>query len=239
MTETEHYLETLEQLKSRLGKLQDKQDCGDINLFTAVGMTTQEIKHSAFLAWLLNSSKNPPHMLGNAVLEKMCGRLYDYPLNQNANQSVLSNQEILRRATGFTQKEKFLALIDGEAEAKIEVTTEEDKRIDILINIPKTQTVIVIENKMFTLSHDNQLVNYQKFIENPLSGYSTYHNKIFIYLSPKGEVPINYGGDEEYNELWCIFDYKNIECVVSELLRELRDKDKYPQLSGSKRTKLK
>ena len=57
----------------------------------AVGMSTQEVKHSAFLAWLLDPNK--PHGLGNAVLKLLLEKVRAYP----AINRIPSNAEIIAK----------------------------------------------------------------------------------------------------------------------------------------------
>ena len=208
-----------------------------INFFAAVGMTKQEIKHSAFLAWLLRSSE--VHNLKSSVVEKLLVAIYSYRVRCGTACIPLPNADILTDTAHVADKNVLIGFVKGrECKVDTEVITEDDKRIDILIDVPQTRTVVVIENKTFTLSHDDQLINYQKYIDNPINGFSDYNHKIYVYLSPFGETPINYGGDGKYNDAWCISDYKIITKIIDDLIAELRGKDLYPESKGKERTKL-
>ena len=229
------YLEALGKLKDRLLEIKNEEDKGDINFFSIVGMKAQEIKHSAFFSWLLSSDGS--HDLNSKILEKVCNKLYDYQVQHSTSYHIETNEKIIKKSTKCLNKQAFLKLVSGlKNEVHTEVVTVEDKRIDILIDIPETKTFIVIENKVFTKSHDNQLVNYQNYVNGCASGFHDYLNKIYIYLSPEGEIPINYGGNERYNPLWCVFDYRKIVDIVNEVLKELNEKQ---QLKRKKDLKLK
>lgn len=226
----------LSELKSKLSELINVET-DKINFFAAVGMTKQEIKHSAFLAWLLRSSE--VHNLRSAVAEKLLSAIYSDRVKYGSGSNPLPNADILMNTAKVADKNDLIGLVKGrECKVDTEVITEDDKRIDILIDVPQTRTVVVIENKTFTLSHDDQLINYQKYIENPINGFSDYSHKIYVYLSPFGEMPINYGGDEKYNASWCISDYKIIAKIIDDFVVELRGKDLYPESKGRERTKL-
>lgn len=170
----------LNNLNNKLREIEKKQNTG-LNLFYATGMFTQEIKHSAFLAWLLDPKQ--AHGLHNMVLTKLA--------------------------------EKLNLQIDGFLNADdIEVKTEQPiddigGRIDIFIQSEKARTAIIIENKVFTTTHDNQLSRYERYVEN-----RTDWQKIFIYLTPKGEVPL-----EQSENAWLLLSYGTVLEIINELLK--------------------
>ena len=65
----------------------------DINVFSEVGLGKQEVRHSTFLARLLDPKK--PHGLGNAMLKKFCEQLFQYQIATSYPQGYSSNQSIL------------------------------------------------------------------------------------------------------------------------------------------------
>lgn len=218
-------IQALDKLQKRLkniSKIEDKK----INIFTAVGMAKQEVKHSFFFAWLLDPES--PHKLqdeGISVLSKFFDRIYDYVPKKCGEiingKRVKQNNQVLN----FNSKSELLNLLQSKVVVKTEqVIVNEDSRIDILIDLPDTETVVVIENKVETQSHDNQLCRYQWEVDGSNSKFKDYKNKIYVYLSPLGEVPINLGGDGEYNENYCVFDYREICKIVEEIKNELSNK---------------
>lgn len=90
MIQTEE--EAIRELKALDAALSGIKPARDINIFDAVGMVTQEIKHSAFLAWLLNPTA--AHGMDNASLSDFLNALWDYPA-PSENEQLLSNKAIL------------------------------------------------------------------------------------------------------------------------------------------------
>lgn len=66
-------LQRLEDLCAELDKIKLIENI-KANIFDAVGMERQEVKHSAFIGWLLDPGK--PHGLGNRFLAEFCRRLF-------------------------------------------------------------------------------------------------------------------------------------------------------------------
>lgn len=216
----------------------DLKDKKNINVFSAAGMNHYEVKHSKFLAWLLDPSN--PHNFNDFVLKKFCNLLLEYKTNvKDSNIKILSNKTILL-GKDFSQnkddlQEKklidgFLTLLNGEVTVSTEQPldsdelTEQGKKkkryIDILIEIKSqnTKTVIVIENKVETTTHSNQLCAYDEWVHK-----QGYDKEIFVLLSPNGELPRNFGGNNQYNEKWCVFDYKKVNEIVEELLKKVNE----------------
>ena len=107
------------------------------NIFRALGVSNYEIRHSNFLAWLLDPHEN--HGLGDLILKKF---LQDILINEKAKDiSIVS-----------------VAKLDN---SKVEVRREW-KNIDILVI---TETFIVcIENKMWASESKGQLAKYAKTV---------------------------------------------------------------------------
>lgn len=208
--------EKLQALRKCLETLAIQKNRG-INIFEAAGMTGQEIRHSAFLAWLLQPKM--PHGLGNLFLRKFCERLIVY----GSPDGAIDNREIIGSA--LNNLETMLADPDlGVATEKVVV--DKESRIDILVDSPAAKTVIVIENKVFSDAHDNQLNRYQEELER----HETYrkYKKVFVYLTPNGDLPHNEDG--EYDADWCIFDYRTIRDIVREINRTLPNRKAHARL---------
>ncbi len=203
-----------EEIKKKLLELEEKlkvvkkQKETNINVFDAAGMATQEIKHSAFFAWLANSQK--PHGLGSLFLRKFCEKLVAY---ETVGKGVLQNKEII--GDKFSRLE---TLLDNKYDVVTEkVVVNSESRIDVFIVSAVAQTVIVIENKVFTSTHDNQLQRYEDEIDShPEFGN---YNKIYVYLTPQGDLPCGESG--EYDADWCVFDYKGVRDIVNEIYKNL------------------
>ena len=145
-----------------------------VNIFSVLGLTNTEIRHSNMLAWLFDSKAN--HGLGNNFIK-------------NFLEPKLKKED--------KNKDK-LSLYDFRVYRELE-------HIDLLLVSETEKFVIVIENKIWTKNHDNQLTTYNEFINETYKdkGFSIYQ----FYLTPDGDTPINEKGDiSEWNPL----SYKNI-----------------------------
>ena len=189
----------------------------NINVFDAVGMATQEVKHSYFLAWLLNP--NQSHKMRNEFLVGFLNLLYEY--KENAEGEIKSNKEILSESKilSFSDFKEFLAADDIVVETE-KVISNPESRIDIFIQSKKTETTIVIENNVFTGTHDDQLRRYEEETA-VFTG-----KKIYVYLTPNGDIPTNDNG--EYKENWTIISYG---CIVNFLEKKLKDIPKSKQFN--------
>ena len=204
-------INALENLSNILYALEQTKE---INIFNAVGMSKQEVKHSSFLSWLF--APQQIHGKGNLFLCDFLKALYYYP--QNDNIEVFSNSNIL--SATFTYEE----IIDIATASDIKVETEKvidnpDSRIDIFIYSKEKNSVIVIENKVFTSTHDDQLKRYELEVEK-LNTDKTL-KKIFIYLTPFGETPTDING--EYQQGWCIIDYATIVNNLKKRIGNIRN----------------
>jgi PD-(D/E)XK nuclease superfamily len=132
----------------------------NFNIFEAIGMTRQEIRHSYFLSFLLNPSET--HYFGDLFLKRFLitalRNLEDAPLR--AIEIDVANLE--------------------DAEVK-----REYKNIDILIHSSSEKIVVAIENKVDSGEHDDQLNRYQSIL---LTDFPNYR-MLLIYLTKEGETP--------------------------------------------------
>lgn len=183
----------------------EKRAVNGINVFQASGMVRQEIKHSAFLAWLLDPKM--PHGLGGKVLRMFCEELLVYQVPRD-DFPELTDKSIIG---GIANK-----LCEMSSDPNIVVETEKvlldrESRMDIFIDSPATETLMVIENKIFTDAHDNQVYRYKQETDR----HEIYKNydKVFVYLSPFGSPP--------QDKYWCVFDYGSVLKIVERVLTDL------------------
>jgi hypothetical protein len=130
------------------------------NIFEAVGMVRQEIKHSNFLAFLLNPAAS--HRLGDTFLKIFLKRLLI-----EANNADVSPIDI--DITDLTNTE----------------VRREWKNIDLLLVSPQSQILCAIENKVGSGEHSNQLQRYRNIILEEFPDFK----KIFVFLTPTGMAP--------------------------------------------------
>lgn len=132
------------------------------NIFEAVGVVRQELRHSDFLAFLLNPQQ--PHGLGDVFLKSLL-------------------QKVLQGARGADLP---INLIDLDVWSLEETTVQREWRnIDILLLNEEKKLAVIIENKVGASEHSEQLDRYHQTVEQNYPGYSI----IGVFLTPEGESP--------------------------------------------------
>lgn len=158
------------------------------------GVKNMEIKHSNFLSWLFNLNEN----IDNKVI--------DYPPIRGLLKIIQNNNFY-----------KFLNNINlDEVDISNVNVLRECHNIDLLITlkINNENYVIVIENKIDSLIHDNQLEKYSIFANTHLKDYK----KILLFLYPGYELKKDQI-DKINNSKYTIITYQNIyDYVLKDLL---------------------
>src|SRR5579872_2257231 len=129
------------------------------NLFDALNVRRQEIRHSDFLGYLLDPQRN--HGLGDAFLKCFL-------------------QVVLQGGSGNVKP----VHIDIWSLSSSEVHREW-KNIDILVRDETNRLVIIIENKVDSTEHSNQLARYYELVTQEYAGW----NIIPIYLTVDRDEP--------------------------------------------------
>lgn len=132
----------------------------EFNLFEAMGMVRQEIRHSHFLGTLLNPRES--HGLGSRFFESLFARLL-YGL-RDRHECEISLLDI--------------DLCDYD---DLQVSREQE-RIDLLLVSEQNRQVFIIENKIDAGEHGNQLERYEQSV---LRRYPEYR-KVFVFLTLDG-----------------------------------------------------
>lgn len=132
------------------------------NLFEVLGNTRREERHSDFLAFLLSPSQ--PHGLGDAVLRAFI---------QTALEAEPEEPSGIRAI--------HAALLDL-TDVRVE---RESNRIDILVTVDKERFVLLIENKVDTDEHSNQLQRYLDTIRLKHRDWSV----LPVFLTRSGHTP--------------------------------------------------
>ena len=151
------------------------------NVFEALGVTRREIHHSSFLAFLLTPQES--HGLHDLFLRRFL-------------------QDVARTAS-----EPSVSVIElDDLDLNKTECRREYQNIDILLRDPVNQIVVVIENKVGSTQHDNQLARYRKIIA------SKYPAERFIgvYLTPTGE--------DSRNDDYVPYSYEKVRYILNELL---------------------
>jgi len=159
-----------------LAELNAKSD-NKFNIFQALKLQNNEVKHSNFLGWLLTPFES--HNLMDCFLK-----------------------ELLKIALQNDTSLVDIILSDlTDAKVTLEKMANDGRRMDIFIESPRNKLVCVIENKVWSGEGCNQLEDYRDFILNH-NKYKDYKHKIFLFLTPykyslcedyKGYIRINYG----------------------------------------------
>ncbi len=162
------------------------------NIFDVLKISKTEIRHSNMIAWLFNPHEN--HGLNDSFIKNLVSRIVKNKNYGNANPLELMVEDF----------------------SSVQINREWEN-IDLLC--VSNNFVIVIENKIDSGEHDNQLEIYRKKIETRYKKLS----KIFLYLTPDGLLP----SDEEN---WNVLSYWDILISIENAF----DLHKNDLLSGQK-----
>jgi PD-(D/E)XK nuclease superfamily len=176
-----------------LGKLIiDNQDLdflesnlSEFNLFEAIGVVRQEIRHSNVIAFLLNPQET--HRLSDLFLKKLL------------ISTLLKSENPPLSPIG----------IDIADLENVEIRREW-KNIDILIHSPINKFVCVIENKVDSSEHSDQLKRYEAIINREFPKY----HKLFIYLTK--------GGYSASREKWLPLSYEEVVNEIESICNKYR-----------------
>lgn len=163
-------LNSLEDIKALENFISENKDLeylesivNQFNIFTSLRIEFLEIRHSNFLSWLLDP--NETHGLGAYFLEILLKRF---------------------ARTAKSLQIDTVSLIDIDYwDLDSAVVLREWNKIDLLIRDDRNKFVCVIENKINSFEHEDQLQRYFKLVSTELSDYK----KMFVYLTIAGESP--------------------------------------------------
>lgn len=153
---------------------------GRFNVFDALGIARREVSHSHFLSFLLDPAES--HGAGPLFLDALL-------------------KDLLRQSP--TELRPFSPIeLDGAQLRGVEVKREW-RNIDLLIVCKEPRFVVVIENKIDSVEHSDQLRRYQQTIRDYYPDAPT----LFVFLSPSG--------DDASEERWTPYCYGDIHRVFS------------------------
>ena len=133
------------------------------NMFEALDLVRQEIRHSAFLRWLLDPTE--PHGLGDYCLRQLLRR-------------------VIKAGEGIAEDAPSLFDLDGWNLGRAEVRREWH-HIDLLIVSENHRFVCAIENKIDSGEGRDQLEGYSEVVKREYPGYK----KAFVFLTISGYPP--------------------------------------------------
>lgn len=152
---------------------------GRFNLFDALGIARAEIRHSNFLRFILDPAES--HGQGQVFVKAL---LMDLLKNAPAELRPLSP-----------------VVLDGSDLRGLQIRREW-RNIDLLILCEEPRFAIVIENKIGSGEHSNQLAKYEEIASTYLGTTKT----LFVYLSPDG--------DEPSQAAWISYTYSQLHRIL-------------------------
>jgi hypothetical protein len=151
------------------------------NIFESLGAVRVELRHSDFLAFLLNP--NQSHGLGDVFAKRL-----------------------LQKALATTQNHFPITPIDLDLyDLDSMVVLREWQNIDILLVDEENKLAVIIENKIGSSEHGDQLKRYRRIV----SQHYPDLRQVCLFLTPEGDEP----SDQKYISI----DY----LLVAELIEEL------------------
>lgn len=134
----------------------------EFNIFEVLGAVRVELRHSEFLAYLMNPQQS--HGLGDNFVKKFL-------------------QKII---VGIDQPDLAVSAIDIDIWGLNEIEVQREwNNIDILLLSEENQFAVVIENKIYSNEHSGQLERYRKIVRKQFPDWKI----LFLYLTPEGEDP--------------------------------------------------
>jgi hypothetical protein len=167
----------------------------EFNIFEVLGAVRVELRHSEFLAYLMNPQQN--HGLGDDFVKKFLQKAL-----VNIDQSSLAVSAIDVDVWGFDE---------------IEIKREWNN-IDILLLSDDHKFAVVIENKIYSNEHSNQLQRYRNIMEQNYPNWKT----IYIFLTPEGDIPSDKNYIPVSYELVCSIIENIIETRKNSLGNDVR-----------------
>lgn len=155
------------------------------NIFSILKVENKEIRHSNLLSWLLNPREN--HNLGKTFLSKFIERY----VNTNVREDKTVKLQLMN--------------LDN-----IQVRREWEN-IDLLLLNEEEKVAFVMENKIHTKEHDNQLERYYEIASNAFVGYDIY----YIFLTLDGSEA------SQLKDIWKPMSYEDIFYILEDILNNV------------------
>lgn len=179
------------------------------NIFDCLRLTRTEIRHSNFLAWLLDP--NETHGLNDYFLKEF---LKEILINKKSEIEKINgkNLTLKKYESDETIVEKYtipsLFDIDYWDMQNAEILREHEN-IDLLIIDETNKFIFVIENKVDTCQHDNQLTKYRTYVDEQYS--NSEYKKLYVYLKPK---------KEDVEEPYIYIGYDLIQKILEKIIND-------------------
>jgi hypothetical protein len=154
------------------------------NIFSSLGIINQEIRHSNFLAWLLDPKET--HNLSDYFTTSFLKLATNNDTNENPELNIID--------------------IDTLDLTSLQVYREWNN-IDVLLVDDDKKVVCIIENKVNSAEHSNQLLKYRNIVE---TNYPDYR-KLYVYLTIYGEEP-------NTDKYYITISFKEVSILIESLL---------------------
>jgi hypothetical protein len=167
-----------------------ESEVGRFNIFDALDIARAEIRHSNFLAFILDPGES--HGQGQLFLKALV-------------MDLLKASRLRGRPVPFSPIE-----LDGIDLRGVEVRREWE-HIDLLIACEQPPFIVVVENKVGTQEHSDQLARYSEIVKRSFpSGHPLY-----VYLTPNAWEPSN--------DSWVPYSYEDVFRVLSRVRTTYRN----------------
>ncbi|WP_028296274.1 PD-(D/E)XK nuclease family protein [Olivibacter sitiensis] len=178
----------------------------DPNIFQILGIAGHEIRHSNFLAWLLDP--NEGHGLGSIFIQKILREIFiekEIIIENKPLESEVKYPELMADDINYNKVQIFREWKN--------ISSKKLDSIDILIKYEE-EFIIAIENKFWSGEGEKQLSRYQEMVRECFPKEKTKH-RFFAYLTPEGM-------DASENE-WVSLSYSSIVEFLKDIIELLDD----------------
>lgn len=188
---------------------------GGFNLFEILGIERAEIRHSSFLAWMMDP--NGIHEMGGRFLGELFHKLAEKTDNGDRGYGFLKDLD-LSCSSIKVEREYSNSDFDKKVRVDIRVVIHDQKY---------GETVVVIENKIGAGERETekngeeikkgQLKDYVELME---AEFPQESKKVFVFLTPDGHKPEN----PDDGMIWGVLSYEDVvQCLMS-IQEELRNR---------------
>lgn len=170
----------------------------DFNIFEAIGMSRQEIRHSTFIAFLLNPKER--HGFKDSFLR------------------IFIKDALKSDGSAIGLKESTEANVSTEI-----AMSAGGGRFDIRVIDPVNKYICLIENKVDATESENQLEKYRRDIEKLIAPDADYdgYKPILIFLTKDADLPIS----ETEQGHWICYSYAFLEALLKDFQPTIENKD--------------
>ncbi len=205
--------EAIRQLVINIHRLDELRNITEkFNIFKILKADRFEIRHSNMLAWLLDPKAS--HGLGDRFLRCFLQKTFEARKIEDASSKFNVDEDLL-----LTDLHRFNAEREHSFSSE---NNSKKKYIDLLLTRDdgyQEKIAIIIENKVYSKEHGDQLQTYRNHIttkefpssENP-EGYQGWKH-LFIFLSPDGIPP------SEGNEDWIPLSYGKVKEALETVIK--------------------